>query len=61
LARLELALSASDFLVGAECTLADVALVAYTRLAPEGGLSLEPYPALRAWIGRVETAMAITD
>ena len=61
LARLELALSDRDFLVGDGCTLADIALVAYTRMAPEGGLVLEPYPAVRAWVTRVETAMSIRD
>ena len=40
-------------------TLADVALVAYTRLAPEGGFDLSPYPAVTAWIGRVEALLAI--
>jgi glutathione S-transferase len=59
LARLELALSDRDFLVGAACTLADVALVAYTRMAPDGGLTLEPYPAVRAWVTRVEAALSI--
>ena len=49
------------FLVGASLSLADVALVAYTRLAHEGGFDLAPYPALRAWIPRVEAALGITD
>ena len=61
LARLELALADADFLVGQRCTLADVALVAYTRVAPEGGLDLTPYPRVQAWVSRVETAMAIGD
>ena len=42
-------------------SLADVALVAYTRLAHEGGFDLAPYPAVRAWIGRVEAALGIGD
>ena len=41
------------FLVGETMTLADVALYAYTHVAPEGGFSLEPYPAVRAWLDRV--------
>ena len=61
LARLELALADRDFLVGGACTLADIALVAYTRMAPEGGLSLGPYPAVRAWVTRVEAALSIRD
>lgn len=35
-------------------TIADLALYAYTLRAPEGGVSLEPYPAIRAWLERVE-------
>jgi glutathione S-transferase len=61
LQRLEDALAGGRFLVGDDCTLADVALVAYTRVAHEGGLDLAPYPAVKAWIGRVEAALNITD
>ena len=50
---MEKSLAASPFLVGAQPTLADVALYAYTHVAPEGGFSLEAYPAIRAWLGRV--------
>lgn len=42
------------WLVGDKPTIADVAIYTYSSLAPEGGLSLEPYPALRAWHQRVE-------
>jgi glutathione S-transferase len=59
LARLELALQASPFLVGDRVSLADVALVAYTRVAHEGGFSLDLYPAVKAWVGRVEQALSI--
>ena len=59
LARLELALQASPFLVGDRVTLADVALVAYTRVAHEGGFDLADYPAVRGWIGRVEAGLGI--
>ena len=44
--------------------LADIALYAYTHVAPEGGFSLEPYPAVRAWLARVAAQpghIAITD
>jgi glutathione S-transferase len=61
LRRLDDALGGGDFLVGPDCTLADIALVAYTRVAPEGGLDLSPYGALRDWIARVEGAVGITD
>ena len=56
---MEATLARSVFLVGETLTLADVALVAYTRMAHEGGFDLEPYPAVRAWIGRVETGLGI--
>jgi glutathione S-transferase len=42
------------FITGAEPTIADVALYSYTAHAPEGNVSLDPYPALRAWLGRIE-------
>jgi len=61
LKRLDEAVAGGGFLGGARLSLADVSLVAYTRIAPEGGLSLEAYPALRAWIARVEAALAIGD
>ena len=41
------------FLVGERYTIADIALFAYTHVAPEGGFALEPYPAIRAWLERV--------
>ncbi|WP_337187196.1 glutathione S-transferase family protein [Phenylobacterium sp.] len=59
LQRLETGLAGGDFLVGDAVTLADVALVAYTRLAPEGGFDLDLYPRVKAWVARVETALGI--
>jgi glutathione S-transferase len=47
-------LKASTFLVGDRATLADIAHCAYIARAPEGGVSLQPYPAVRAWLARVE-------
>jgi glutathione S-transferase len=51
---LETELAQRDYLVGSTPTFADVACYAYVARAPEGGISLEPYAALRAWLGRVE-------
>lgn len=48
-----------DFLVGDRLTLADIALVAYSRVADEGGFALGDYPALQRWIARVEQAANI--
>ena len=59
LARMEAALTGADWLVGAGATLADLALAAYTRVAHEGGFDLSSYPAVRAWIARVEAAFGI--
>jgi glutathione S-transferase len=53
LAAMEGHLDGRSFLVGESITLADVALYAYTHVAEEGGFSLEEYPAVRAWLGRV--------
>jgi glutathione S-transferase len=61
LQRLEDALADSDFLVGDTVSLADVALVAYTRCADEGGFDLDGFPAVQGWIGRVETALNIAE
>ena len=52
--RLERHLQARTWLVGDAPTIADVAMYSYTVRAPEGGLTLEPYPQLRAWLQRIE-------
>lgn len=59
LARLEAALTGTHWLVGVGPTLADLALVAYTRVAHEGDFDLSPYPAVKGWIARVEAAFGI--
>jgi glutathione S-transferase len=51
---LEQTLAARDFLAGAVPTIADVAIYTYTAHAPEGGVSLEPFASVRAWLARVE-------
>ena len=52
--KLEQGLEGRDWLVGDRPTIADVASYSYTAHAPEGNVSLEPYPAVRAWIARFE-------
>ena len=42
------------WLVGDEPTIADVAGYSYIAAAPEGDIPLDPYPAIRAWLGRIE-------
>jgi glutathione S-transferase len=61
LARMNAALDGRDFLVGPALTLADIALVAYTRMAPDGGFALCDYPAVEAWVRRVEAELPIRD
>lgn len=51
---MEQELAARAFLAGATPTLADVANYSYVARAPEGGVSLDPYPNLRAWLARIE-------
>lgn len=51
---MEAELARRAFLVGESATLADIALYTYTAHAPEGDVSLEAYPAVRAWLSRIE-------
>ncbi|MEZ4352873.1 MAG: glutathione binding-like protein [Myxococcota bacterium] len=46
-------LAARSYFVGERCSIADVALYAYTHVAHEGGFDLAARPAIRAWLERV--------
>ena len=59
LARLEGALAEGPFLLAEGFSLADIALVAYTRMARDGGFDLAAYPAVQAWIASVEGELGI--
>ena len=59
LTRMESQLTQSAYLVGASLTLADIALVAYTRKARLGGFELARYPAVESWIARVENDLGL--
>jgi glutathione S-transferase len=50
---LERGLTGKSFLVADQYSLADIGLYAYTHVAPEGGLPLDAYPNIRAWIERI--------
>ena len=47
-------LATRTFLVGAQPTIADVAAYSYIAHAPEGDVSLAPYPHIRNWLARIE-------
>jgi glutathione S-transferase len=51
---MEAHLEGREYLAAGHPTIADLACYSYTAHAPEGGISLQPYPALRAWLSRVE-------
>lgn len=52
--RLEAHLDGREWLVGDRPTIADIAIYSYTAHAPEGNVSLEPYPNIRGLLSRVE-------
>ena len=54
LALMEQHLRGSSWLTGHEASIADLAMYGYTARAPEGNVSLEAYPSVRAWLARVE-------
>ncbi len=43
------------YLAGGHPTIADLACYSYVAAAPEGGIGLEPFTAVCAWLRRVET------
>ncbi|KYF87416.1 glutathione S-transferase [Sorangium cellulosum] len=47
-------LATQRFFTGEAPTIADIAMYTYTAHAPEGGVSLDPYAHVRAWLARVE-------
>ncbi|HEY1075587.1 MAG TPA: glutathione S-transferase family protein [Fontimonas sp.] len=51
---MERQLQQTPFLAGAAYSIADIALFAYTHVAEQGDYSLQPYPAIRAWLQRVQ-------
>ncbi|MBX9403568.1 glutathione S-transferase family protein [Lysobacter sp. BMK333-48F3] len=53
LAVMERHLQSHDWFSGADYGIADIALFAYTDVAGHGGIGLDGYPALRAWLARV--------
>lgn len=56
--RMEKRLAEHDYLVGDRLSLADIALLAYTQFAEEGGFSLSTRPAVQSWLARVKGKLA---
>ena len=56
---MEQALTGRTFLGGNSMTIADIALLAYTRQAPQGGLDLNGRPALLRWIAACEHELGL--
>jgi glutathione S-transferase len=54
LTLVEAELGLRDWLAAGHPTIADVALYSYVAAAPEGNVDLAPYPAIRAWLARIE-------
>ena len=54
LAIFEAHLEREPFLAAERPTIADVANYSYIALAPDGGVSLAPYPHVRSWLERLE-------
>jgi glutathione S-transferase len=59
LARMDQQLTLTRFLVGETLSLADIALLAYTRLAHQGGFRLDDYASTRRWIGEAEKSLGL--
>lgn len=55
LAVMEQQLARQPFIAGAEYSVADIALFAYTHAAADGGFDLSTFPQIRAWLQRVRT------
>lgn len=52
-------LSQFDWLVGRTMTVADISLLAYTRLAGEGGFTLAARPGIERWVGDCESVLGL--
>lgn len=54
LAVVEAELAATGWLAADRPTIADIALYSYIARAPEGNVALDGYPAVQAWLARIE-------
>jgi glutathione S-transferase len=59
LARMQAWLEASPYLVDGALSCADVSLLAYTRMAADGGFDIGQFPAVQAWVERVDADLGL--
>ena len=52
---MEKRLHEADFLVGEQCSIADISLFAYTHVAEEGGFDLSAFDSIQTWIARIQS------
>lgn len=45
----------NSYLVGNQCTIADISLYAYTHVADEGGFDLSGYSAILNWLDKIQS------
>ncbi|MEM9029808.1 MAG: glutathione S-transferase family protein [Pseudomonadota bacterium] len=57
---MESALDQKDWFAIGQFTIADIALLAYTRVAHEGGFDLATRPNIRRWIARCEAQLGLS-
>lgn len=55
LAILQQQLNLQPWLVSEQVSIADIAIYPYIALAPEGRIDLSPFPAVTAWLSRIQT------
>ena|SRR5690349_1768048 len=56
---METMIKGRTWFAGEALSVADIALIAYTRLAHEGGFDMASRPEVMAWIGRAEKALGL--
>ncbi len=59
LALMNAHLAGRDYLVGTKLSLADIALLAYTRFSHQADIDLAQYRDVSAWVRRIETDLGI--
>ncbi len=59
LGKLESHLADKDWLVGDKPSIADIAIYSYTAHAPEGNVSLDPYPNVRRLLSNIESLQGV--